>query len=78
PASPGPLLRDRHVWAIAGAKLLTDQAWWFMLFYLPDYFHRRYGLDMRHLGAPVATVYAMAAAGSLLGGIAPARLGGRF
>jgi ACS family hexuronate transporter-like MFS transporter len=70
-AKPGRVLADRGAWALAGAKLLTDQAWWFMLFWLPDYLAHHYGLDMRHLGAPVATIYAMAALGSLLGGLMP-------
>ncbi len=64
-------VRDRNAWVLAGAKLLTDQAWWFMLFWLPDYLHRRFSLDMRHLGAPVATIYALATAGALAGGVLP-------
>jgi ACS family hexuronate transporter-like MFS transporter len=59
---------------LALAKLLTDQAWWFFLFWLPDFMHRQFALDMRHLGPPVATIYVMAAAGSLLGGIVPRAL----
>lgn len=70
----GPVLRDRGTWAVAAAKLLSDQAWWFFLFWLPDFFHRRYGLDLRHLGPPVAAIYAMAASGALLGGLATDRL----
>jgi ACS family hexuronate transporter-like MFS transporter len=66
-----PVWRDRQAWVLALAKLLTDQAWWFFLFWLPDFMHRQFALDMRHLGPPVATIYAMAAAGSLLGGIVP-------
>jgi ACS family hexuronate transporter-like MFS transporter len=66
-----PVWRDRQAWILALAKLLTDQAWWFFLFWLPDFMHRHFGLDMRHLGAPVAAIYAMAASGSLLGGIVP-------
>ncbi len=73
-AHPGPLLRDRGAWAVALAKLLSDQGWWFFLFWLPDFFHRRYGLDMRHLGAPIAVIYALAALGALLGGVATDRL----
>lgn len=71
---PLPLLRDRGAWAVALAKLLSDQGWWFFLFWLPDFFHRRYGLDMRHLGAPIAAIYALAALGALLGGVATDRL----
>ena len=72
--SARPVLRDRTAWALAGAKFLTDQAWWFMLFWLPDFFHRRFHLDMRDIGSPVAVVYAMAALGSLSGGALPALL----
>ncbi len=74
PAPAGSVLRDRGVWTLAGAKLLTDQAWWFMLFWLPDFFHRRFHLDMGGIGLPVAAVYAMAALGSLSGGALPAVL----
>ncbi len=74
PAAKTPVLRDRLAWSLAGAKFLTDQAWWFMLFWLPDFFHRRFHLDMREIGLPVATVYAMAALGSLSGGALPALL----
>lgn len=80
PATPSPrgpassILRDRAAWAVAGAKFLTDQAWWFMLFWLPDFFGHRFHLDMRDVGAPVACVYAMAALGSLAGGTLPRAL----
>ncbi len=73
-AAKTPVWRDRLAWSLAGAKFLTDQAWWFMLFWLPDFFHRRFHLDMREIGLPVATVYAMAALGSLSGGALPALL----
>ena len=66
-----PVWRDSRAWVLAAAKFLTDQAWWFFLFFLPDFMHRRFDLDLRHLGAPVATIYAAAAAGSLLGGLLP-------
>jgi ACS family hexuronate transporter-like MFS transporter len=68
------LLRDRRTWAIAICKGFADQGWWFLLFWTPDFFHRRFDLDMSHLGAPIATIYFMAALGSLLGGILPNRL----
>lgn len=74
-APSAPVWRDRPAWPLAAAKFLTDQAWWFFLFFLPDVMHRRFGLDLRHLGAPVATIYAAAAAGSVLGGLLPRALG---
>ena len=65
------IFRDRHTWALAIAKIMSDQVWWFMLFWLPDFLHRQYHVDLVHLGLPVATVYAMAAIGSFLGGWVP-------
>ncbi|AQS86808.1 MFS transporter [Neoasaia chiangmaiensis] len=62
--------------AFALGKFLTDPVWWFLLFWLPDILHRRYGLDTAHLGAPLAVAYAMAALGSIIGGYAPAMLAG--
>ncbi|MGB8326946.1 MAG: MFS transporter, partial [Steroidobacteraceae bacterium] len=51
------LLRDRRTWAVAGAKLLTDPVWWFLLFWLPDFLHRQFALDLRTFGPPLAAVY---------------------
>lgn len=70
----GIILRDRKTWAIAGAKVMSDQVWWFLLFWMPDLFTRVFGLDMRTFGPPLATVYTMSAIGALLGGFASTRL----
>lgn len=71
------LLTDRRQWAIILGKALTDQVWWFLLFFLPDLFHRVFGLDQSALGRPVALVYAMAAVGGITAGFLPAALMGR-
>jgi ACS family hexuronate transporter-like MFS transporter len=71
------LLKTRGAWAIAGAKLLIDAVWWFVLFWVPDFFHRVFGLDMREAGPPVALIYAMAAVGSFTGGWFPGLLHSR-
>jgi len=71
------LLTDRRQWAIILGKALTDQVWWFLLFFLPDLFHRVFGLDQSTLGLPVALVYAMAAVGGITAGFLPAALMGR-
>jgi ACS family hexuronate transporter-like MFS transporter len=68
------MLRDRRTWAIAGAKALSDQVWWLLLFWTPDFFHRQFGLGLQQIGAPLAVIYACAASGSLIGGYGPARL----
>jgi len=68
------LLTDRRTLAIAIAKVLSDQVWFFMLSWLPDLFHRLFGLQQGTIGLPVAIVYAFAAAGALTGGWLPTRL----
>jgi ACS family hexuronate transporter-like MFS transporter len=78
-STPGPvpwssILRNRATWAIAGAKALTDQVWWFVLFWMPDFFNKTFAVDMRNIGPPIATIYVMAAAGALFGGWIPAKL----
>jgi MFS transporter, ACS family, hexuronate transporter len=68
------LLRDRRTAAIAIAKVLSDQVWFFMLSWLPDLFHRLFGLPQGTVGVPVAIVYTLAACGALTGGWLPTRL----
>lgn len=65
------LLRDRRQWAVIAAKALSDQCWWFLLFFMPDLFHRMFGLSQGTLGLPIAFIYTLAALGSLSGGILP-------
>ncbi|MET0269900.1 MAG: MFS transporter, partial [Sphingomonas sp.] len=60
PDAPAPriawtsLLRDRRQWAVIAAKALSDQCWWFLLFFMPDLFHRMFGLSQGTLGLPIA------------------------
>ena len=70
------LLRERRTWAVALPKLLSDQGWWFFLFWLPAVLHRQFGLDIRQLGAPIAVIYGMAAIGAFAGGVLPAWIAG--
>ena len=68
------LLRDRREYALIAAKVFSDGVWWFLLFFAPDLFARRFGLTQGTLGLPVAFIYLMAALGSLAGGWLPAAL----
>ncbi|WP_443025560.1 MFS transporter [Sphingomonas sp. PB4P5] len=68
------LVRDRKTLAIAIAKVLSDQVWFFMLAWLPDLFHRMFGLPQGTVGLPVALVYVMAACGALTGGWLPTKM----
>lgn len=68
------IARSRATLTIAIAKILSDQVWFFMLLWLPDLFHRLFGLPQGTLGLPVALVYVFAAFGALTGGWLPTRL----
>jgi ACS family hexuronate transporter-like MFS transporter len=62
------LFRYRQVWGLVGAKLLSDSAWFFFIFWLPKYLG-----DMRHLkisgiGRYGWIPYAGAGVGSFIGG----------
>jgi len=62
------LLMHRQTWAFAIAKFLTDPIWWLYLFWIPDFFNRTYGLDVKTLGPPVFLIYLVASVGSIGGG----------
>jgi ACS family hexuronate transporter-like MFS transporter len=68
------LLSDRRTWGVAGAKALSDQVWWLLLFWAPDFFHRVFGLGVAELGPPLALVYSLAAVGALVAGWVASRL----
>ena len=70
----GVLVRDQRTWAIVGAKLLSDQAWFFLLFWMPDFFNRVFGMSQATLGGPVALIYSFAALGALSSGLLFPRL----
>ena len=62
------LLADRRTWAVILAKTCTDSVWWFVLFWMPDYFHRVFGLGQAQLGGPVAIIFSLAALGAVSAG----------
>ena len=68
PASWGTLLADRRSWTIIGAKAITDLVWWFVLFWMPDFFHRVFGMEQGTLGYPIVLIYVLAACGALSSG----------
>lgn len=62
------LLRDRRSWAVIGAKFLTDCVWWFVLFWMPDFFNRVFGMGQARLGWPIAIIFSLAALGAVTSG----------
>lgn len=71
------LLRLRQAWAYLLARGLTDPVWWFFLIWLPDYFKKNRGLDLKSMGLPLVAIYAFVTVFSLAGGWASKRLADR-
>ncbi len=74
PVSWWTLLSTRQSWAYITARFLIDPVWWTFLFWLPDFFAKRYGIDLKDYGPPLVTVYLLADVGSVLGGWASSRM----
>jgi ACS family hexuronate transporter-like MFS transporter len=68
------LLKDRRVHGFMLAKILTDQMWWLMMFWLPDFFMRTFDLTAAEVARPTAFVYLLAMAGALSSGWLAGRL----
>ena len=62
------LLKVKETWAYALGKFLVDPIWWMFLFWLPDFFAKRYQLDLKSYGPPLVAVYLMSDIGSVAGG----------
>jgi len=67
------LLTFRQTWTYALGKFLTDPIWWLYLFWLPDFLHKRHGLDLKTFGPALIAVYILADVGSVVGGWASSK-----
>ena len=71
------LLRYRQTWSFITAKFLTDPVWWFFLIWLPDFFKKVYGLDIRQSWDKLVAIYAIVTVLSIAGGWITGHLYGR-
>ncbi|MEO6001766.1 MAG: MFS transporter [Opitutus sp.] len=62
------LFAHRETWAIVLAKFLTDPVWWFFLIWLPDFFKKTRGLDLKNSWVHLVTIYTISTALSVAGG----------
>ncbi len=66
------LFSDRRSWTVIGAKFFTDAVWWFVLFWMPDFFNREFQMSQANLGWPIAIIFTLAALGAVTsGGVYP-------
>lgn len=62
------LVRLRAAWAFIVAKFLTDPVWWFFLIWLPDYFKKTRGLDLKTSWLHLVSIYTLVTVLSIAGG----------
>lgn len=67
----------RQTWAYLFARILTDPVWWFFLIWLPDYFKKTRGMDLKTMGFPLFVIYALVTVLSISGGWMAKRLAER-
>lgn len=62
------LLSTRETWIICLIRFMTDPVWWFLLYWLPKFLNKQFGVDMQHIGLPLIVVYLAASFGGIFGG----------
>lgn len=73
-AAFGSILASRAVWAIVVAKALSDMTWWFINFWLADYYRKEFGLSTLELAVPLAIAFAGSGLGAFGAGWLSTRL----
>jgi len=68
------MFRHRQTWAYIIGRFMIDPFWWTFLFWLPDFFSRRFDLNLADFGPPLVVAYLFADAGSVAGGWISSRL----
>ena len=70
----GELLRYRATWSFIVAKFMTDPIWWFFLIWLPDFFNKTYGLNIKKSWVHIIIIYSIVTVLSIFGGWITGRL----
>lgn len=60
-----------QTWSFFVGKFMTDGIWWFLLFWLPDYLKKQFGMTGEQVMWPTFIVYGIAIIGSIYGGRLP-------
>ena len=68
------ILRHRQAWSFIIGKFLTDPVWWFFLIWLPDFFKKTRGLDIKGSRLYLVSIYGIVTVLSVAGGWLPGAL----
>jgi len=76
PPAPPPLqlFRTRFVWSFTLCKVFMDPAWYFYIFWFPEYLKRARHFDMAAIGKYAWIPFFVAGVGNVLGGVVSAFL----
>ena len=69
PVSTSELLRSRFVWSFTASKVFIDPAWYFYVFWFPQYLKAERHFDMAAIGAYAWLPFFVAGLGNILGGL---------
>ena len=62
------LLRRRQTWAYILGTIASAPIWWFYIFWTPDFFSKRYGLNLSQSSLPLICIFLVAGLGGVVGG----------
>jgi MFS transporter, ACS family, hexuronate transporter len=62
------LLRYRQTWAYITGTVVSAPIWWFYIFWAPDFFSRRYNLNLSQSSLPLTCIFLVSGFGGILGG----------
>jgi ACS family hexuronate transporter-like MFS transporter len=62
------ILRYPQAWSFIVGKFLTDPVWWFFLIWLPDFFKKTRGLDLKKSWLHLVIIYVIVTVLSIVGG----------
>ncbi len=74
PTPAWQLMRTRWVWTFTLSKIFSDPAWYFYVFWFPQYLKQVRGFDLAAIGKWAWVPFFTAGAGNLLGGLLSAML----
>ena len=62
------LFRHRQTWAYIAGTTASAPIWWFYIFWAPDFFSKRYGLNLTQSSLPLMCIFLVAGLGGIVGG----------
>ncbi len=62
------VIKRKETWALTATGILVGPAWWFYLFWLPPFFDKQFGLNLKTMSLPLVFIYGFTCLGSIGGG----------